>query len=444
MEISVVQCTSMEKSGPVRFVSIGSLMIATVLANKGHQVSYREIILSEQEVLSGPIEQAIYLRLKDTADVVAIGCMVNTLPFVLLAVENLKKEYPEKTVILGGPGPSIVADEIVSAFDAVDFVCVGEGELTVVEFMAVAESGVLDKMDYAKIPGLVFKSGGRIIKTEPRQMIADLDTLPVPDYSFVPDFDQRNFHLLTSRGCLYNCGYCTSKVMWGRSFRSRSLDHIISELSLGISAENNRRVSIIDDLFLGDEKIVSGLLEYIAGVGSPWGCNTRPELLTDQYLDLFQATGCENVYIGIESGSDRVLAKAGKRLTIDVALSAVAKTVKRGIKVYASFIWGYPFETLDDLHETALAIATCKSYGVNTQLHLLAPVPQSPVYEKYRTTIRFDPELISDIVMVSPIPRIETYKKRFEHCPVIMVPFHYFDGPDMAEKKSLVYDLNGS
>lgn len=373
-----------------RATPLGCLSIAATLQREGFDVDFRDYQLSEVADPRSPESFAAFLA--DPAEIVAVGCMVDFLPVVVLALEAFKEAYPDRTVILGGPGPSDIPTGLLATFPWIDIVVVGEGEDTMVEVLR----RLLDRdRDLSKVAGIVYRRNGHVTANAPRPRIRDLDRLPFPQPAGVDLRRYNNVHVMSSRGCPFECTFCDVSQLWQRNTTYRSIDSVIAELQqlyrLGF-----RQVAFQDDNFTVNRKRLRALIERLATEDEipSWSCLGRVDLVTEDLLRDMSQAGCRGIFFGVESGSDRVLGQIMKKTTAAIARRAIEAALQF-FPAKAYFIWGFPDETLQDLVQTLLLMSYFQGIGAITPLTLLAPLPRSVLYAAHRDSLRLDPRLFA-------------------------------------------------
>jgi len=383
-----------------RTIPVGALYIAAVLRRSGYGVDFATCTRDSYWQLDPAL---IGSHLTGSAGVVGISCMSDTLPFVVAALAQFKAANPEKTVILGGPGPTGVARELVGSFPFIDIVAVGEGEHTMLELAECLCDGGRASGGRApdrralgqgralgQIRGICFRDGAEACLTPARERIRDLDQLPVPLYEAVKVEDYPMANIVFSRGCPYGCTFCDVAPMWQRKNFQRSVDSVIDEIKLLKGKYGRRHFEFTDETFVLGRVKVMEFCERLKhdGLDIKWSCTGRVNLVTRDLLAEMASSGCEAMFFGIESGSDRVLDEVNKDFTVAEALEALTLTLEY-MKPVASFIWGFPFETEQDLMGTLLLMVYLSQLGVDSRLNRLAPFPLMPLYEQYGEGIRW-------------------------------------------------------
>jgi radical SAM superfamily enzyme YgiQ (UPF0313 family) len=262
-------------------------------------------------------------------------------------------------VVVGGPDPPHHAESYLHA--GADVVVIGEGEQTLEELLPALHSSVAD---WSNINGIVFKSAdGSIVRTPPRALLPDLDRQPFPDRSAidVPSYlnawrERHGFgtvSLITARGCPYTCTWC-SRSVFGESHRRRSATNVADEVEAIIDRYRPERLWYADDVFA----IHRGwTLEYARElekrrVRLPFECISRAERIDDAVADALVSLGCFRVWIGAESGSQRILDAMKRKVAIDQVRDTARRLRRRGIEVGMFIMLGYEGEQIGDLEAT--------------------------------------------------------------------------------------------
>lgn len=386
-------------SATMRCIPVGALSVATVLKEKDYTVSFRDYQLA---CLSSPLEvKNIAAFLEDPADILCIGCTSNFLALLLLAIKIIKKRYPKKIIILGGPGPTDVYDTILDDFPFVDFVVRGEGELTVAELIRTLQ----EPHKSQKLRGIMGVSyrdkEGRITHNPDRELIEDLDNLPELDLSLL-EGGYNIVYSLTARGCPYDCVYCNNVGFWRRKVRFRSLKRIFEEIRKCRERFKNIQIAIGDDTFGLDRERITEFCRYYdnEGLDFIWGATHRIDLFDEATIKKMSEINLGSVLFGIESGSNRILKMLNRNYTIQQAIEVVSRSLRYAPSVAVTFMYGYPFETITDLLNTLEAINLFRHPRIFTRLNLLSPLKQSSLYRDYSQRLVF-PKITSSAVNFS-------------------------------------------
>jgi len=377
-------------------VPLGCLYLTRALENAGFEVDFRDYQLCEA---SDPFDMESFLSfLKDPAPVIGLSCMANLLPFAILAMRALKACYPDRALILGGVGTKSVEDKVLRRFPWLDVICRGEGELTGPELLRALRSGE----DLSGIQGISFRKDGSVYHTPDRQRIKPLDTIPFPAFEKVDLKRYAGYGMMTSRGCPYPCTFCSVAPVWNLESYSRSPENIIEEMRL-------LRAEAGVDLFLfQDEFFVSGKRQVMSfcralrasGLDVEWKAFGRVNLTDVEMMHAMADSGCIELRFGIESGSDYVLKRIKKGFTAAESLALIPQAVEIFPRVDTFFIWGFPFESMEDFNQSLFQMVSFRMMGSRVLPSLLSLLPQTEIYKEWSSTARlkFCPYLLPEFV----------------------------------------------
>ncbi|MBN1424632.1 B12-binding domain-containing radical SAM protein [Candidatus Fermentibacteria bacterium] len=431
--------TLVHLQGPAPVVSppLGCMCLLAALEAAGVRAEFRDY----QLVDGPPFEPEGLVRFitDDSAGIIGIGAMVNVLPHLVRALSEIKTRFPEKTVILGGPGPASVAEALLGAYPVADIVVRGEGEEALPELVRAIQAG----KDLNAIAGIVIPSSLGIKCTPIRPRIADLDTLPPPAFGRI-DLARYNgaVPLELSRGCPFSCAFCETSAFWGHEVRHYLPERVADTVRAMARQAGRCEFGFVDDTFGIDRARADRLVGLLAESGARWTCSTRVERLERGWVSALSEGGCTGVFLGIESGADGVLSRIGKRgLPAGEIVDRVAVLQGRFDPITASFVWGFPFESLHDLAETLSLAAALRSLGAVTPMHLLSALPSAPLTREFASLRRFDLGLVPDLSAV-PLDR-ETTVMVQQHVDVFS-SFYYFDHPGVGAKRRMVCRHGGA
>lgn len=233
----------------------------------------------------------------------------------------------------------------------------------------------------SSIPGLAFFESGWLVTNPFGGYVSPLDDLPLPRYDLLPDLERYLPTVTSSRGCAFDCIYCSTKSMW-RRLRTRTAPSVLREVEWLHSLGCRTTLAFGDDEFLAQRQravaIARGLVER--GYRYQWGISARIELVDAEVLEELASAGCHQIFFGIESGSDRVRRRLRRRSSVAEVERKIDLCVEHGIVPIASFMVGIPFETLEDARETLGLMRRINTYRV--QLSVFTPLIGTPVYER--------------------------------------------------------------
>jgi anaerobic magnesium-protoporphyrin IX monomethyl ester cyclase len=259
-------------------------------------------------------------------------------------------------VILGGPEPATYAEEYLAR--GADVIVVGEGEHTMAELLSK------DFDELPSIAGIIFRRpDGTVVRNPPRPYVKDLDSLPFPDREAI-DMDRyvavwRDNHgmgsvsLICARGCPFHCQWC-SHAVYGNSHRRRSPANVLAELEMLLERYRPDQVWYADDVFTIHRKWFFQYAELLIqrGIKIPFECISRSDCLNEEVVQKLAQIGCYRLWLGSESGSQRVLDAMRRDVKVE-DVQAKAKLLQRhGIQVGMFIMLGYDGETLPDIEAT--------------------------------------------------------------------------------------------
>lgn len=325
----------------------------------------------------------------ENPDVVGITSPTPAMKHVIRIAEITKKINPNCIVIVGGPHPTALPKQ-TARIPNIDFVVIGEGELTLLELVNAIKS---KETLFKHIDGLAYKFHDKIILTNPRALIQNLDSIPFPARDLV---DLKLYHsaptkkvsssessasLLTGRGCPYNCIHCISKIIWQRKYRARSPKNVVDEIEECVEKYNLTEFNFYDDTFTLFEDQVINICKEIRKrrLDISWICMGRVNNISRNMIREMKNAGCKKIAFGIESGSQQVLNVMRKNITLGQACKAVKIAKDEGIDVHGSFMLGNIGETRKTIKET---IKFAKELNTDSATFFITtPYPGTDLYK---------------------------------------------------------------
>lgn len=314
-------------------------------------------------------------------------------------VKALKKAMPEVFVALGGLYASYQPEIALSQCPA-DAAVLGEGEVTVCELAeAVYSSGEL-----ARVAGLCYRKHGSFYRTAPRSFVYRADDIPWPAYDLI-NFDAyrlpptravtggRVSSILSSRGCNFNCSFCSHHYGYLCHIRHRDPEDVVEEMRHVARAYRVREFRFEDCAFTADparaKKICALIMKRLPEI--TWNCDVRADTASDSLLFAMRSAGCSRIFIGVETGSAKMLGALGanKAIRLDQVRSAVKLAGKHGMRVNCSFVLGLPGETRETARESLdFALELDPDYAM---FAVLMPVVGSRIYGQAVKEGKIDP-----------------------------------------------------
>lgn len=342
--------TQRKRQGP--FPHLGLLYIAKVLKSHGYRVEILDCTFLNS------IEEAKEIIKDKMPAVVGITTMITLTKYVSEFIRYSKSlNIP---VVCGGPDASIRPDKYIKL--GADYVVVGEGEETIVELMPL----ILKKEEPVEVKGVVYKNNkGNVVYNPKRNFIRNIDEIGAPDRSFINNNLYRETWMkshgfamttvITSRGCPYSCNYCSNPVApFGRRYTYRSTKNVVEELEEVVTKLGFNRIWFADDVFTINRIRTIELCKEIInrGLNFKWSCLTRADRVDEEILNLMKKAGCEIIFYGLESASQRMLNLMNRNMKVEDMRRGMLLTKKVGIKIHTFVMVGYPGETFDSLIET--------------------------------------------------------------------------------------------
>ncbi|HEY4323707.1 MAG TPA: radical SAM protein [Mucilaginibacter sp.] len=279
--------------------------------------------------------------------------------------------------------------------EGADFVIIGEAEQTLLQLINHIKSG---NREYSGIPGLAYINGGDIVKTPSRPVLRDLDSIPLPAWDLV-DIDQYretwiksagyfSLNMSTTRGCPFKCNWC-AKPIYGNRYNSRSPKNVLAEIRMLKERYQIDHIWFCDDIFglkPGWVKELAGLLEK-EQIAIRFKIQSRADLLVEKDLvKALASAGCENVWIGAESGSQKILDAMDKGITVEQISEATKLMKVAGIKPSFFIQFGYPGELKDDIQSTINMINSLLPFEIGISVSY--PLPGTLFYEKVKADLK--------------------------------------------------------
>jgi radical SAM superfamily enzyme YgiQ (UPF0313 family) len=383
-----------------RHLPLGPLYLVTALENAGYEVDFRDYQQHEREDLFSRTAIADFCH--DPAPIIGLSCMANLLPFTVMAAKELRRRYPDRLIVLGGVGAKSVELEVLRAFPWIDVVAHGEGERTIVELLeAYDHRRGLESL--AGIKGLALLDGDRALFAPPQPRFDDLDAIPGPAYHQIDLEAYEGYGMVTSRGCPYPCTFCSVAPVWNFETFSRSYENIIGEMRLLHEQAGVTLFLFQDEFFVSSKRHVIGFCEALlrSGLRVQWKAFGRINLTDPETMEAMLEAGCVEIRYGIESGSARVLQRTRKGFSPEQSAEVVSEAVKRFPRVDTFFVWGFPFETMEDLHQTLFQMISFRLMGARILPSLLCYLPQTSIYNEYRGDPKFEfcPDLLPEYML---------------------------------------------
>jgi anaerobic magnesium-protoporphyrin IX monomethyl ester cyclase len=295
------------------------------------------------------------------------------------------------TVIVCGSDASDHAESYLRA--GADYVLLGEGEATLLELLTRLEAD--GPGDVSDILGLAYRDNGHVRHAPRRPVLRDLDALPFPAWDLVDVERYRrvwlehhgyySMNMATTRGCPYHCNWC-AKPIWGQRYHSRSPENVAAEMKWLKESYNPDHIWFADDIVGLKPGWMAGFADAVEATGAkvPFKCLSRADLIVrdDGGVDALRRAGCDIVWMGAESGSQKILNAMEKGTTVEQIYEATRRLHEAGVRVGFFLQFGYPGETREDIEKTLKMVRDCRPDDVGMSVSY--PLPGTKFYENVR------------------------------------------------------------
>ena len=375
-----------------RLPSLGILFLAAITRQKGFPT-----VLTDASALSLTGAELLRQVERERPDVLGLSAATCSIFHAAKFADMAKDRLPSLTVIIGGSHVSATPVETMERFPIFDVAVIGEGEETVIDLLKAMDA----KTSLADIPGIVLRDNGKLVSTERRPFLKNLDQLPNPAWDLLEGFPERYLpapfkvrrlpaaSLVTSRGCPNQCIFCDRSV-FGKSCHAFSAEYVVAMIQHLVKRFGIREFSFEDDTFITFKKrlidICQGIIDL--GINISWTCLGRVNVVDRETLELMRRAGCWQISFGIESGCQEILGTIHKNVTLEQIQKAVALCRNAGILSKGFFIVGHPGETKSTLTQT-LDFAL-KLPLDDISVTMLTPFPGTEIYARASEFGTFD------------------------------------------------------
>ena len=362
---------------------LGLAYIAGYLISKNIRV---RIIDAPAEKMSG--DDIVKSILNKGENIIGISMLTPSFGVVRDLCKKIRNEFKDYMIVLGGPHCTALPEKTLQEIPEADITCIGEGEQTMAE---IAEK---DKnSDFGSIKGVCYRNGNKILRTEERPYIKELDTIPPPARYLLP---MEKYHLTASRvegdsycptiivarGCPFSCTYCSRT--FGRTFRAHSVNRIVEEIQSLADMYQISQINIEADTLTAKKKFIKELCNAIIDSGLSkkvkWTCESRVDTVNEEILRLMRKAGCWHISYGVETGSQRLLDLINKSVTLKQIEDTFKITKRAGITIRGFFMLGLPTETRE---ESIATIAFARKLNpLWAQFTITVPYPGTAMFDE--------------------------------------------------------------
>ena len=398
MKICLINSNFTEQIMPNFMVNFeaGLLSLAAVLEENRFKVKIINLyqLIKQKKIIADSFfcDNAARFIIERGIDILGFNTRCDTYPIVLNIARKCKELNPSSIIILGGPQSTFTDLETLREFPFIDVIVRGEGEQTLLDLMRLFKS--YKDRNLKDVAGITYRKNDRIVQNKPRELIKDLDSLPMPAYHLVEDYfpapDELKYgwiYISIGRGCPHNCTYCSTGKMWQKCYRLRSPRNILKEIKFLKKRYGISRFYLGHDNFLTKKEDVIKLCNLLlqSKIGIKWTCSSRIDSIDASVLKIMSESGCQRIFFGIESGSPKIQKIIKKNIDVSVIPGRLKECEKYNIATALSFIVGFPEEKAEDLNATlGWALKARLSRNSYSYIRLLMPMPSTTLFMKNR------------------------------------------------------------
>jgi anaerobic magnesium-protoporphyrin IX monomethyl ester cyclase len=421
---------------PAANIPLGLSYVAAVLDKAGYKTKILDAFMTDlpfrkkNEITEVGLP---YKKIKEEIqrikpEIVGIGNPFTSQVNHATKVADIVKEIDSSILtVVGGPHFTVVQIDFLEEAKNVDIVVIGEGEYTMLDIVKFVEG----KKKIKDIQGIAFRMGNKSVMNSSRPFNENLDDLPYPAYHLLDmekyldpkkieyrSFQNRAISMITSRGCPFNCSFCSVHLHMGKVFRAHSVDYVVNHIEYLVNKYRVKTIYFEDDNLTFDIKRFEEICDKIITreIKFQWETpnGVRADYLTLDLLEKMKKTGCQSVFVGVESGDQQVLDNiVGKNLKLKNVIKFASLCKKIGLRTGAFYIIGFPGETKETMTKTVeFALMLKRKYDVGMHLLFATPSYGTRLYEKCKQNgyIRgnLTPRAFAEVRQNWGLPIIET------------------------------------
>lgn len=353
---------------------LGMAYIASFLEREGHKVYILD--MNVEDDADEKLHSAIAF-----SDVIGISILSVFYLSAMELIKRIRKIHSLVPIIVGGAHVTALPERVLEEND-VQFATIGEAEESFAEIVTALPDG-----DFSNIKGICYKNSNGVHLTERRPPKKDLDDLPFPARHLLNIDKYVNYMgrrrvgvMMTSRGCPFQCFYCSRNI--DKTWRGRSPNNVVEEIEEIYHKYGRRCIYFHDDLFTFDKARLIGICKEILKrkLDITWLCASRVDFIDEERLFWMKKAGCRAIHYGIESGDQEIIKKMGKNITLEQAQRTIDMTKKHKIYMKGYFIIGFPWDTEETIKKTI--DFALKSGTDELQFTMLMPYPGTPCWDQ--------------------------------------------------------------
>ncbi len=318
--------------------------------NEVYDTTFSDVKSQRDYLLQNPPEVlAIYTNLMTKIQIVNLVNFIKT-----------NKKFSDTLVVIGGPDVTYNLQNYLGT--GADVLVIGEGEQTMLDLVKAREQGFMKQ--FGHIDGVAFlDEQGDVVKTNKRSHLRPVSQLPLPNrkkidlHKYLETWKKHHgrsaVSVSTQRGCPYTCRWCSTAV-YGQSYRRRPVESVVAELIELKKTYNPDQIWFVDDVFTVSHKWLMAFRDELRknNIQIPFECISRADRMNEEVIKILKESGCFRVWIGAESGSQRILDAMDRRVKTEQVSDMIQATQQAGMEAGTFIMLGYPGETMEDIKET--------------------------------------------------------------------------------------------
>lgn len=362
---------------------LGLCYLATSAESLGHSV---RVIDGEPDCMTN--DDIVRAVGNDRPDLVGITSSTPLFYQAVHLAQKVKEAYPNVQTIVGGPHVSAVRGQALETEPTFDFAIYGEGETTFSQFLKALDGNKI----WTEIRGLIYREGSHVVTNPPQELISNLDSIPFPSRNLlntqqylwsVPGKGIVRIHsITTTRGCPFQCIFCSARAIFGQKVRERSAGNVIKEIKqikedLGIS-----HLYFSDDTFTVNRNRIMAIAKRLIDekVDITFEASTRADCVDEEMLALLRKAGMVRISMGIETGDPEIMKRIKKGVTHDEIRRAFATAKRLGFETKGSVMLGHPGETVETVERTVAFIKQLEGLD-QISFSIATPYPGTELFE---------------------------------------------------------------
>jgi len=377
-------------------IPIGIMSLAAYIESKGYEVKLIDSRLYDKNTSKNMLFNEI-----NEETIVGISATTSQVKHGYIISKEIKNKFSKTKIVWGGIHPTLYPEQTIKG-KYVDFVINGEGEYGLLELIKQLN---LTTPDFSKVPSLIYLKRSKIIQNQ-LTFCSDINELPDPSYHLleIEKYTNRELYFYdmnkkyktidinTSRGCPYRCSFCTNTINGFKNWRPLDAKRVNKLIDKLITKYKVEHIWFMDDYFFGNKERVKEIINHLIKkkYNLTWEANARANLFrnnyfTKEFIKLIKKSGCIQLRMGIESGSNRVLKILKKDIFIDDAITATKKLKKYKIRSNMYFMGGIPGETKEEFIQTIKLMINLKKIDSNSLIQgpgLFRPYPGTELYKE--------------------------------------------------------------